>query len=58
MSQTLEVNREGRLLRLTLSNIEKRNALSLALCQALVDEVDGAQNDTSVGAILIDGTRA
>ena len=54
MSQTLEVNRDGRLLRLTLSRPEKRNALNLELCQALVDAVDGAQNDASVGAILID----
>ena len=54
MSETLEVYQDGRLLRLTLSRPEKRNALNLELCQALVNAVEGAQNDARVGAILID----
>lgn len=54
MMTSLEVSREGRLLRLTLNRPEKRNALSVDLCTALVGEVDGAMSQSGVGAVLID----
>ncbi len=54
MSQSLEVTREGRLLRLTLNRPEKRNALNQELCQALVDQFEIAQLDPGIGAILLD----
>lgn len=46
---SLKVSREGRVLRLTLSRPEKRNALSPELCEALVDAAH-----QKAGAILID----
>ena len=55
MSTSLETSREGRVLRLTLNRPEKRNALSMALCRAMVNALEAAQTDPSVGSILIDG---
>jgi enoyl-CoA hydratase/carnithine racemase len=46
--------REGRLLILTLNRPEKRNALSGALCRALVERVEGVESDRGVGAVLIE----
>jgi enoyl-CoA hydratase/carnithine racemase len=51
---SLEINREGRVLRLTLNRPEKRNALSIALCHKLVDAFDEAEGDSTIGAILLD----
>jgi enoyl-CoA hydratase/carnithine racemase len=42
-----------RVLRLTLNRPQKRNALTAALCAEIVDQVDGAQGNPDVGAILI-----
>jgi enoyl-CoA hydratase/carnithine racemase len=53
-STSLRVEREGRVLRLTLSRPEKRNALSSEVCHAIVDAVESAAEDRSVGAVLID----
>ena len=44
---------EGKLLRLTLTRAEKRNALNLALCRAIVHAVDEAI-PARVGCILLD----
>ncbi len=52
MSSSLLVSREGRLLRLTLTRAEKRNALNAELCQAIVEACE--TNDPSVGAVLLD----
>lgn len=52
MSSNLLVSREGRLLRLTLAREEKRNALNVELCRAIVEACEHA--DDSVGAILLD----
>jgi enoyl-CoA hydratase/carnithine racemase len=49
----LTVERYGRLLRLTLARPEKRNALSLALCEALGDAIESAEPATT-GCILLD----
>jgi enoyl-CoA hydratase/carnithine racemase len=55
MIDILHSVREGRILRLTLNRPEKRNALDAALCRALVDALEAAQHDPSVGAILLAG---
>jgi len=52
VSSSLLVSREGRLLRLTLTRAEKRNALNAELCQAIVEACE--TNDPSVGAVLLD----
>jgi enoyl-CoA hydratase/carnithine racemase len=53
MSENLRVERQGRLLRLTLNRPEKRNALNLDLCRELVLAMEEAWRDSSVGAILL-----
>ncbi len=53
MTDILHEVREGRLLRLTLNRPEKRNALNVALCRALVRALDDAASDPAVGAILL-----
>ena len=45
----------GRLLRLRLNRPDRRNALDLNLCQSLADELDRANRNPSVGAILLTG---
>jgi len=47
--------RAGRVLRLTLNRPEKRNALNAELCIDLVRAIQDAQDDASVGAILLTG---
>ena len=49
----LQVALEERVLRLTLNRPERRNALNLELCQALLDAFDQAEEDSGVGAILL-----
>ena len=51
---TLRSAREGRVLRLTLARTEKRNALNLDLCRALVDALNDANSDARIGAVLLD----
>jgi enoyl-CoA hydratase/carnithine racemase len=51
----LIVQQEERVLRLTLDRPEKRNALNSALCSALVEALNRADEDPSVGAILLTG---
>jgi enoyl-CoA hydratase/carnithine racemase len=53
MSDTLHTVSDGRLLRLTLDRPQKRNALDLELCRALVAALDAADQDPGVGAILL-----
>jgi len=50
---TLEAQKTGRVLRLTLNRPEKRNALNAELCFDLVRAIETAQDDHSVGAILL-----
>jgi enoyl-CoA hydratase/carnithine racemase len=50
----LKTSRDGRVLRLTLARPDKRNALDLATCRALVDAVNEAGRDPSVGCVLLD----
>ncbi len=51
----LEVSLSERVLRLELNRPDRRNALNMALCQALVDEFARAEEDPNVGAVLLTG---
>ena len=53
MSDVLEVERRERVLWLTLNRPEKRNALSAELCRKLVDQVNRANHDLRIGAIVL-----
>ncbi len=53
MSGNLDISREGRVLRLALNRPEKRNALSFALCQELVEAMESAERDAAAGAVLL-----
>lgn len=49
----LEIRQEGRVLHLTLNRPEKRNALNLPLCRALVDALAQGEADPAINAILL-----
>lgn len=53
MSPSLLIERDGRVLHLTINRPEKRNALNLELCRALADALDAADADPGIGAILL-----
>jgi enoyl-CoA hydratase/carnithine racemase len=55
MSESLQISREGRLLRLALDRPERRNALNMDLCGALGAALEEAENDAGVGAVLLSG---
>jgi enoyl-CoA hydratase/carnithine racemase len=55
MSDLLQLELSGRVLRLVLNRPEKRNALNAALCRELVDAVSRGNRDPHVGAIVIAG---
>jgi enoyl-CoA hydratase/carnithine racemase len=55
MSESLQISREGRLLRLALNRPERRNALNMDLCGALGAALEEAENDAGVGAVLLTG---
>lgn len=50
---SLIVEREGRVLHLRLNRSEKRNALNAAMCAAIADAVQSAQDDPGTGCILL-----
>ena len=54
MNSNLEISREARILRLTLNRPDKRNALTSDLCREIADAIDQAQDDATVGCILLD----
>jgi enoyl-CoA hydratase/carnithine racemase len=54
MSEHLKVQREGRVLRLTLARAERRNALNEELAFGLVGHLEQAQSDPTIGAVLLD----
>src|SRR5215217_5974898 len=54
MNANLEISREGGVLRVTLNRPDKRNALSAEMCRGIVDAVEGVQDDSSVGAVILD----
>jgi enoyl-CoA hydratase/carnithine racemase len=47
------ISREGCVLRVTLARPEKRNALNLTLCRALLAAIEGASHDPEIVAILL-----
>ncbi len=55
MGVRLLVEREGRLLRLTMNRPEKRNALNLSMCRDLLAALEAAEQDPAVGAVLLQG---
>jgi enoyl-CoA hydratase/carnithine racemase len=55
MSESLQISREGRVLHLALNRPERRNALNVDLCTALGAELEKAESDAGVGAILLSG---
>jgi enoyl-CoA hydratase/carnithine racemase len=54
-SMLIETALDGRLLRLTLNRPEKRNALNIDMCRAIVEAVHRADEDEAIGAVLIAG---
>jgi len=54
MSKSLEIQREGRVLRIAINRPEKRNALSLALCRELADALESSEAGDSTGAVLLE----
>jgi len=56
MSDALQTSLSGRVLRLAMNRPDKRNALNLELCGALVEALEGAGRDEAVGAILLSGS--
>jgi enoyl-CoA hydratase/carnithine racemase len=55
---SLRIEREDRVLHITLNRPEKRNALTAAMCAQLVKSMDEVQDDPSIGSILIDSEGA
>ena len=53
MAEHVLVSKEDRVLRLTLNRPEKRNALTSAMCRALVDALESARDDRHVGCVLL-----
>jgi enoyl-CoA hydratase/carnithine racemase len=49
----LLIEREGRVLSITLNRPEKRNAFNVAMCHELVDAITSAQTDPGIGCILL-----
>ena len=56
MSESLQIRRDGRVLRLKLTRIEKRNALNTELCRSLVDALRDADEDAATGAVLLEAS--
>jgi len=55
MSETLQINQEGRVLHLALNRPDRRNALNMELCAALGEAFEKAEADPGVGAVLLSG---
>ncbi len=53
MSDNVHVEQLNRVLRIELNRPEKRNALTAAMCDGIVDAVESAQLDGSIGSILL-----
>lgn len=54
MSPSLLINQEGRVRRITMARPEKRNALSITMCEELLAAFDDAAADPATGCILLD----
>lgn len=49
----LLIERQNRVLSITLNRPEKRNAFNLAMCNQLIAAIEGAQDDPAVGSMLL-----
>lgn len=49
----IEIQTDSRVRRLTLNRPEKRNALNLSLCEALIDALEAADADPAISTILL-----
>jgi enoyl-CoA hydratase/carnithine racemase len=49
----LLIEKQNRVLSITLNRPEKRNAFNLAMCNDLVAAIEGAQDDPAIGSILL-----
>jgi enoyl-CoA hydratase/carnithine racemase len=58
MSSVLKVSRDGAVLRLTLDDNSTRNSMSESMLGALGAELKNAENDHSIGVIIIDADGA
>ncbi len=56
MSELVQVRREGAVSCVTLARPEKKNALTSAMYQRLIDAFDEASRERSVGAIVLTGS--
>lgn len=54
MNPSLLISQEGRVRRITMARPEKRNALSIAMCEALLEAFSDAETDPGTGCILLD----
>jgi enoyl-CoA hydratase/carnithine racemase len=54
MNPSLLINQEGRVRRITMARAEKRNALSIDMCEALLTAFEDASADPATGCILLD----
>jgi enoyl-CoA hydratase/carnithine racemase len=50
----LRINKQERVLRLTLNRPDKRNALTSTMCRELLEAIEGAQDTVDIGSILLD----
>jgi enoyl-CoA hydratase/carnithine racemase len=55
MYGVLETKQEGRVLRVWLNCAGRRNLLTTQLCRELVQTLDGAEKDGSIGSVLLAG---
>ena len=56
MSELVTIRREGAVERITLARPDKKNALTTAMYQRMIEAISLAQTDSSCGAILIEGS--
>lgn len=54
MNANFRVSREGELLRVTLTRPDKRNALTSEMCRGIVEAIEAAETDDSVGSVILD----
>jgi enoyl-CoA hydratase/carnithine racemase len=53
MNDIIETKKEDRVLRVWLNRAAHRNLLTAELCRELVQTLDGAEKDTSIGSVLL-----
>ena len=55
MTSDIEIGREGAVVSVTFARPEKKNAITSAMYEALIDVLDTSDRDASVGALVISG---